>query len=235
MTTGGLMRQPRRLKAYLAVLILGLSLGLGQLVQAKPNESPEVLLKHTARQMIDALNHNRDKIKGNPLLTEKLIEKILLPHIDIITASKYVLGPAWNSASTPQKIEFIKTFRNLLLRFYSSALSDYLNSHDEKLTMSLMQFQDPGKIDSNQVTIHSTVKPKNGKPVSIVYQMLKTAHGWKVFDVSVEGVSVITTYRTSFASEIQEKGINGLIASLKERNAKLMAGDNSALKVDKKQ
>lgn len=230
MTTGGLMHQPRTLKTYLAILLLGLSLGLAQLVRAKPDESPEVLLRHTAEQMINALNQNRDKIKGNPLLTEKLIEKILLPHIDIITASKYVLGPAWNEASTPQKIEFIKTFRNLLLRFYSSALSDYLNSHGEKLSMSLMRFQDPGKITGDQVTIRSEVQPKNGKPVPIIYQMLKTARGWKVFDVSVEGVSVITTYRTSFASEIQQKGIDGLIASLKERNAKLMAGDNSALK-----
>ncbi|MEJ2359943.1 MAG: ABC transporter substrate-binding protein [Gammaproteobacteria bacterium] len=229
------MRQPNTLKTFLSILFLGLCLGLTQVAQAKASESPEILLKNTATKMIDALNQNRDKIKGNPLMTEKLIEKILLPHIDIITASKYVLGPTWNSASTPQKIEFIKTFRNLLLRFYSSALSEYLNSHDEKLSMSLISFQDPGKIEGNQVTIRSTVQPKNGKPVPIIYQMLKTQRGWKVFDVSVEGVSVITTYKTSFASEIQQKGLDGLIASLKERNAKLMAGDNSALKLNKKQ
>jgi phospholipid transport system substrate-binding protein len=228
------MRQPQQLRIFLSALFLSLILGVSHSALATP-ESPKALLEDTASQMLDAINSNRDRIKGKPQLTEELIEKILLPHIDFITASKYVLGPNWNSASREQKIEFIKTFRTLLLRFYSSALSEYLNTHTEKLDMSLMTFQDPGTIDSNQVTIRSEVKPKNSKPVPINYQMLKTHRGWKVFDVSVEGVSVITTYKTSFASEIQQKGLDGLIASLKERNAKLLAGDNSALKVDKKQ
>lgn len=229
------MRHTHFLKSVLSVLLLSLSLGLIQVAQAIPDESPKALLEDTAAKMIDALNSNRDRIKGKPQLTEDLIEKILMPHVDFITASKYVLGQNWDTASKAQKIEFIKTFRTLLLRFYSSALSEYLNTHDDKLDMSLMTFQDPGKIDSDEVTVRSEVKPKNSKPVPITYQMLKTNRGWKVFDVSVEGVSVITTYKTSFASEIQQKGLDGLIASLKERNAKLLAGDNSALKVDKKQ
>jgi len=221
--------------AFSALLLgLGLSLGLNQATLATP-DSPKAVLETTASQMLDAINSNRDKIKKNPQLTEDLIEKVLLPHIDFITASKYVLGPNWNNASRAQKIEFIKTFRTLLLRFYSSALSEYLNTHDEKLDMSLMTFQEPGSTTGNQVTVRSEVKPKDAKPVPIIYQMLKTRHGWKVFDVSVEGVSVITTYKTSFASEVQTKGIDGLIASLKERNAKLLAGDNSALKVNEKQ
>jgi phospholipid transport system substrate-binding protein len=228
------MRQALLLKTVSA-LFLSLCLALSQTAMAIPDESPKVVLETTATKMIDALNNNRDKIKGNPQLTEDLIEKILLPHIDFITASKYVLGPNWDTASRAQKIAFIKTFRTLLLRFYSSALSEYLNTHDEKLDTSLMTFQDPGKIDGDQVTVRSEVKPKNGKPVPIIYQMLKTRRGWKVFDVSVEGVSVITTYKTSFASEIQQKGLDSLIASLKERNAKLLAGDNSALKIEKKQ
>ncbi|MBI1423837.1 MAG: hypothetical protein GC149_10265 [Gammaproteobacteria bacterium] len=221
-------------KSFLTALLLGLTLMFSQHSLADM-DSPQVLLEKTAAQMIDALNANRDKIKGKPQLTEDLIEKILLPHIDFITASKYVLGNYWNDASKEQKIEFIKSFRILLLRFYSSALSEYLNTHEEKLDMGLMSFQDPGAIEGTQVTIRSTVQPKNGKPVAINYQMLKTNRGWKVFDVSVEGVSVITTYKTNFASEIQQKGLDGLIASLKERNAKLLAGDNSALKVENKQ
>jgi len=226
------MYQAKHVKSNISALILGLGLmlGLNQASLATP-DSPKAVLEETASQMLDAINANRDKIKKNPQLTEDLIEKILMPHIDFITASKYVLGPTWNQASREQKIEFIRTFRTLLLRFYSSALSEYLNTHEEKLDMSLMSFQDPGKIDGNQVTVRSTVKPKTGKPVPIIYQMLKTRRGWQVFDVSVEGVSVITTYKTSFASEVQSKGIDGLIASLKERNAKLLAGDNSALKV----
>ena len=228
------MRQPHRLKSFLPALFLSLCFGVGQSALATP-ESPKALLEDTAAKMIDALNNNRDKIKHDPRLTEELIEKVLLPHVDIITASKWVLGQYWDSASTPQKLEFIRTFRTLLLRFYSSALTEYLNTHTEKLDISLMTFQDPGAIDGNEVTVRSEVKPKTGKPVPITYQMHQTSHGWQIFDVSVEGVSVITTYRTSFASEIQQKGLDTFIGSLKERNAKLLAGDNSALKVEKKQ
>jgi phospholipid transport system substrate-binding protein len=123
----------------------------------------------------------------------------------------------------------------LLLRFYSSALTEYLNSHDEKLDMSMMTFQDPGRVNSTEVTVRSEVKPKTGKPVPVTYQLHLTNRGWQVFDVSMEGVSVITTYKTSFASEIQQNGLDAFIVSLKERNEKLLAGDNSALKIEKKQ
>jgi len=226
------MRQPQRLKWLIAAMLLNLCLGQVALAYA---ESPRAMLENTADQMFDALNTNRDKIKNNPQLTEEIIEKILLPHVDFITASKWVLGQYWDTATKQQKIEFIKTFRTLLLRFYSSALTEYLNTHDEKLDKSLMTFQDPGNSNSNEVTVRSEVYPKTGKPVPITYQMHLTSRGWKVFDVSVEGVSVITTYKTSFASEIQQKGLDGFIASLKERNEKLLAGDNSALKPEKKQ
>ena len=188
-------------------------------------DDPKVLLESASIKMINALNDNRDKIKTDPNVTQQLIEANLLPHLDFITASKYVLGSSWDSASKEQKISFIKAFRTLLLRFYSSALTEYLSNHDEKLDPNTMVFYDPGNITSNQVTIRSDVQPKSGKPVPVNYQMHKTRNGWKVFDVSVEGVSVITTYKTSFASEIQQGGLDKLIASINERNAKLAAGE----------
>ena len=188
-------------------------------------DDPKLLLESTSKKMIAALNDNRDKIKADPNVTQQLIEENLLPHLDFITASKFVLGNYWDSASKEQKIGFIKAFRTLLLRFYSSALTEYLSNHDDKLDPDTMVFYDPGKITSDQVTIRSDVQPKSGKPVPVNYQMRKTRHGWKVFDVSVEGVSVITTYKTSFASEIQQGGLDKLIASINERNAKLAAGE----------
>ena len=188
-------------------------------------DDPKTLLESASNKMINALNDNRDKIKTDPNVTQQLIEENLLPHLDFITASKYVLGSSWDSASKEQKIRFIKAFRTLLLRFYSSALTEYLSNHDEKLDPKTMVFYDPGTITSNQVTIRSDVQPKSGKPVPVNYQMHKTRNGWKVFDVSVEGVSVITTYKTSFASEIQQGGLDKLIASINERNAKLAAGE----------
>jgi len=189
------------------------------------NDNPKVLLEESAAKMINALNENRDKIKKDPAVTQKLIEDILMPHLDFITASKYVLGSNWDAATKAQKIGFIKAFRTLLLRFYSSALTEYLSNHDEKLDMNTIKFHDPGPITSTQVTIRSDVQPKSGNAVPVNYQMLKSGSSWKVFDVSVEGVSVITTYKTSFATEIQQGGLDKVIASINERNEKLAHGE----------
>lgn len=198
-------------------------------------ESPKALLETASQKMFDALNANRDKIKQDPNVTQELIEEILMPHIDFIAASKWVLGSHWDSASKEQKIGFIKAFRTLLLRFYSSALTEYLVNNDDKLDASMMTFLDPGKPTNGQITVRSEVHPKSGKAVPINYQMHETRKGWKVYDVSVEGVSVITTYKTSFASEIQQSGLDALIVSLNERNERLLAGDKSVLKVNHKQ
>ena len=206
-------------KLPIFALISALLMFFAPLAQAE--KSPKALLEETATAMITAVNENREQIKSDPKITQQLIEKILLPHIDFITASKYVLGKHWDTASKEQKIGFIKAFRTLLLRFYSSALTEYLNSGAELLDPGVIHFQDPGTITTRQITLRSEVKPKSGKPVPVNYQMHKTRKGWKVFDVSVEGVSVITTYKTSFASEITQSGLDSLITSLQERNARL--------------
>ena len=122
---------------------------------------------------------------------------------------------------------FIKAFRKLLLRFYSSALTEYLNSHDGKLDPKIMVFFKPADTNAKQLVLRSEVQPKSGKPVPVNYQMHMTRKGWRVFDVSVEGVSVITTYKTSFASEIQQKGLDALITSIKTRNEKLHTANKS--------
>ena len=216
---------------------LGLLLSFGVIVAAvhAEVEPPKALLEATSHQMFDALNANRDRIKQDPNVTQELIEELLMPHIDFIAASKWVLGQNWDSASKEQKIGFIKAFRTLLLRFYSSALTEYLVNNDEKLEASMMTFQEPGKPANGQITVRSEVHPKSGKAVPINYQMHLTKKGWKVYDVSVEGVSVITTYKTSFASEIQQSGLDALIVSLNERNKRLLAGDKSVLKVNHNQ
>ena len=227
------MRNLKTISSTWLSLLLFISAGITG-VQAD-TESPRALLETTSQKMFDAINANRERIKQDPSVTQELIEEILLPHIDFIAASKWVLGTHWDSASKEQKIGFIKAFRTLLLRFYSSALTEYLVNNDEKLDASMMTFQEPGKPSNGQITVRSEVHPKSGKAVPINYQLHETRKGWKVYDVSVEGVSVITTYKTSFASEIQQDGLDALIVSLNERNERLLAGDKSVLKVNHKQ
>lgn len=192
--------------------------------QATP---PDAVLKVVADKMISQLNTQRDELKGQPAKVQKLVEQVLLPHIDVINGSKLVLGQYWRTSSKAQKIGFIREFRTLLLRFYSSALADYLNDNKEPLDRKMIQFLPVNlEKDRTETTVRSIIHPKTGDPVPVNYHMHLTRHGWMVYDVSIEGVSVITTYKTSFANEIRQDGIDSLIQSLKERNAKLIANND---------
>lgn len=225
------LRQPLRSQAIPArrsgaFAYLAFALGLLLLMAISHSahafeKNPQVLLESVSNEMITALNEHREQIKQNPQITQDLIEKILMPHLDFITAAKYVLGKHWDTATKEQKIAFIKGFRTLLVRFYSSALTEYLNSHNDKLDPDIMVYHAPADMNQSQLMVRSEVRPQTGKPVPVNYQMRMTRKGWKIFDVSVEGVSVITTYKTSFASEIQQNGLDALISSLESRNNKL--------------
>jgi phospholipid transport system substrate-binding protein len=150
-----------------------------------------------------------------------MVEELLLPHIDLITASRWVLGKHWRRATKEQKIQFIKHFRGMLLRFYSTALADYLNKNT--VDENLITFQPVrAETGSDDVTVRSEVHPPNGQPIPVNYQMHLTRKGWKVYDVSVEGISVVTTYRNSFNEEIRRNGLDQLIARLANKDNDLV-------------
>jgi phospholipid transport system substrate-binding protein len=205
------------------LLILGSSLLIGPL-QAEPTP-PNTVLEMASRQMISAINANQDKIKTDPAVLNGLVEEILMPHIDFIAASKWVLGKHWRRANKEQKLEFIRQFRTLLLRFYSTALSEYLTTNT--VTEDMFVFLPlRGDTTNKQVTVNSEIHAPSGSIIPVKYSMHLTRKGWKVYDVSIEGVSMVTTYRTSFAAEIKQKGLDGLIATLTERNDKLARKDS---------
>lgn len=205
------------MKTMISRYLLLLLLVLGSLSQAMADDTPVELLQSTSRNMIDDLNQHKSQLGKNPLIVNQMVEKHLLPHIDFITASRWVLGKHWRRASKQQKLQFIREFRSLLVRFYSAALADFTQSHEldhDMITFLPMRNNEEEK----DVTIRSIVHSPSGKQVPVNYSMHKTSKGWKVYDVSVEGVSIITTYRTSFANEIKQQGVDGLIASLAAKN-----------------
>lgn len=218
------VRDKNNLYRWLISMLLAITAFNSQAQSATP---PDEILKQVANKMISELNAKRTDLKGNPEKVQALVEQELLPTVDVINGSKLVLGRYWRSASKEQKIGFIREFRTLLLRFYSSALAEYLNNNSEPLDPKMIEFLplhlEPGR---EEITVRSVIHPKKGEPVPVNYHMHLTRKGWMVYDVSVEGVSVITTYKTSFASEIRQQGLDSLIASLAERNAKLLANND---------
>ncbi len=183
--------------------------------------APDKVLETATRDMITALQNHHNAIQQDHRVLYGLIDKILLPHIDIITSSRMVLGKYWQQASNKQKLRFIRAFRNLLVRFYSSALAEYLSGH--QINPDFITFLPlRGSLAQKRITVYAEVHPPRGKKVAVSYRMHNTRRGWRVYDVTVAGISIISTYRTSFASEIRRKGLEGFIESIEKHNAALL-------------
>ena len=204
------------MKTLYRTYLLGFTLLLLGMAPVQAENSPISLLQTTTESMVDALGQQKAELKKDPLVVNRLVEKILLPHIDLISASKWVLGKHWRRADKKQKLQFIREFRTLLITFYSAALADYLKTNE--VNKDMIRFQPLRGNPGDDVTVRSEVVSPGGKTIPVNYHMHQTRKGWKVYDVSVEGISMITTYKTSFANEIKTKGVDGLIASLAEKN-----------------
>lgn len=192
---------------------------------------PDKMLETATQEMIHALQDQSKAIQQDHRVLYSLIENILLPHIDMITSSRMVLGKHWREASKKQKLRFIRAFRTLLVRFYSSALAEYLSDH--KINTDFITFLHLREsLQQKRLTVHAEVHPPQGEKIAISYRMRHTRKGWKVYDVAVAGISVISTYRTSFASEIRQKGLEKFIGSIEKHNAALLhAVENRASQV----
>ena len=221
---------PQALKNGFFTLIIGL-LFIGN-SQAQANiQPPGELIQVNTEKMLRSINQHRPEIQKTPAKLTSLVEEIILPHLDFITASKIVMGKYWRRANKEQKINFIRQFRLLLLRFYSSALSEYLNNKNKDLELDLIKYF-PSKLKDGDtsITIRGEVSQKNGPGIPIFYRMHLTKKGWKIFDVSVEGVSMITTYKNNFATQLRTDGIDALILSLEEKNKSMLATNNNKSK-----
>jgi phospholipid transport system substrate-binding protein len=150
---------------------------------------------------------------GNQQKIEKLAEEKVLPYFNFVRMTQLAVGRNWRDASDNQKKSLIDEFRTLLVRTYSTSLSQYRNQTIDVKPMRI-------SAADTDVVVKTQVNQPGGQPIPIDYSLEKTKDGWKVFDVLIDGVSLVTNYRSSFNTEIQKSGIDGLIKSLIDRNAK---------------
>ena len=169
------------------------------------------LVKQTSDRMISALKDKGDELHKNPQLIYNLVDEIILPHFDFEHMSQLVLGKYWTRISADEKKQFIKEFQLLLVRTYGTAMSDY---SDEEI--DFLPFRNDNNADD--VTVKTEVNQKGGFPIPIDYSLYKHQGEWKVYDVSIDSVSLVVNYRTSFSSEIKQSGIAELIKKLRTRN-----------------
>jgi len=183
---------------------------------------PQRLMEDTSKAMIKAFRENTEAIRTDPNIAHQLINDNLVPNINFSLMSRWVLGKNWKKATPDQQRKFIAEFQKLVVKFYSKALIQFLSKNN--ITDDIITFTPfRGKIKGKYATIRSQVNPLNGaQPVKVNYDLYHSKSGkWQVYDVSVEGISLVTTYRSSFRQIISKKGMDALLSELENKNSTL--------------
>jgi phospholipid transport system substrate-binding protein len=179
---------------------------------ARPQETaPDVLVKTITQEVTTIIKQNKDIQAGNPKKITDVIESKILPHFELTKMTQLAMGRNWRLATPEQQKMLTTEFMTLLVRTYSTALATY---RDQVIDVKPLR----AAAGATDVTVKSDVRQSGAQPITIDYDLGKTPAGWKVYDVKVGGVSLVTTYRDTFASEVRDHGIDGLIKSLVTKN-----------------
>lgn len=195
----------------IAALFMGM-IALSASAQAMPE--PQALVKEASDNMLKALKQHEAELESDPQKIYSLVQDILIPHFDFERMAKLALGRSWRDASAEQKAKFVEEFRLLLVRTYSTAMLEYTNEE-----IRFPPFR--GDIEKGRVSVPMEVVQPNGPSLPMVLSLYKNkGDEWKVYDVKIEGISLVTNYRSSFNRDIRTNGMDALIASLSKRNDK---------------
>lgn len=178
--------------------------------------APLEMLQSTTDQVLAALDTNKATLKSKPAVVRNIINQYLLPHVALETMARSVLGrTAWNAATPTQRDEFVEQFKQLLITTYSSAFAAYTNQ-----TVNFLPLR--GDVSGrSQVQISSQIIRQDGPPISVNYQLVLEEGEWKVFDFSVDNISMLGSFRAQFSNELSQNGLDALIQRLAQHNAQL--------------
>lgn len=194
------------LKRFAALIML--CLGMGAAVAAT---TPDQLIKDTSEKVLSTLEANKAKYDKNPDEIYKLVNDIILPHLDFRAMSKLALGKNWRKASEDQQERFVEAFRTMLIRTYSKSLTEYAGQE-----IRFLPYRPPAD-GKRTVKVNTVISQSNGPDIPIDYSLRIKDDIWKVYDIKIDGISLVTNYRNSFAADINRVGIEGLIEKLLAR------------------
>jgi phospholipid transport system substrate-binding protein len=201
------MTLARHLSAFIAVLLFALQ-GTFALAQ---EASPEDLVRKVTADVLATIQSDKQLQAGDQRKALAVAEEKILPHVDFHEATKLAVNRAWSTATPEQREKLVTEFRNMLVRVYSKSLSTYKGQTMRVLPVRLA----PG---ANEVTVRNQYISPGKPPVNLDYQMRKTTDGWKIYDITVEGVSLVLTYRAEFESAMQNGGVDALIKLIAQKN-----------------
>jgi phospholipid transport system substrate-binding protein len=178
--------------------------------------APDVLARSVTDEVLAIVRADKDLQSGHPQKVAQLVETKVLPHFNFTRMTQLAVGRNWRQATPEQQKILTDEFRTLLVRTYTTAFTGYKNQTIEYRPLRMA----PTDTD---VMVKSVIKQPTGQPISVDYSMEKQGAAWKVYDVKIEGISLVENYRNTFNAEIQRTGVDGLIKALSEKNKSLGA------------
>jgi phospholipid transport system substrate-binding protein len=183
-------------------------------VTAAPNTlGPEALVNESAKRMLTELDANRAMYAKDPEKLDALVANVLLPNFDVDYAARLVLGQPWKTATPDQRQRFVKAFYHSLLTNYGNALINFTAGN-----FTVLPYR--GDPSDTQATVRTEVKKSDGSKVPVNFTLHKTDQGWKAWDVVIDGISYVKSFKTDFSSEVEQKGLDELIARLERGDIK---------------
>ena len=171
-------------------------------------QSPELLVRETTDQVLTELSANHDAMLADPALLYNMVDAIVLPHFDFERMSKLVLGKHWKKADDAQRAGFVDEFKALLVRTYATALFEYT---DQEIVYKPFR----AKEGSKRVLVETEIVPSDGPRIPIDYALSRGEDGaWRVYDIRIDEISMVTNYRSSYGKIIESKGMDSLIVML---------------------
>lgn len=195
----------KRIKSIAFILTLSLT----QFLWA--GSSPIPMLEETANQIIDTLKQNKASLKNNPQVIYQAVQRYLLPKVDVNGMSRSVLGrQAWSKASAEERQQFASAFTRLVIRTYASPLAEYTDE-----TIKFLPIR--GSLASRFIRVNSVIVRSNGQNIPLSYSLVAKNGSWKIYDLSVEGVSLLQSFRSQFAEALRNSSMQALIQQMNQR------------------
>jgi phospholipid transport system substrate-binding protein len=186
---------------------------------AQEQLAPEQLVQKVTEEVLSTIKSDKQLAAGDKQKALKLAEEKVLPYIDFEEATRLAVGRAWSQATPEQRKKLVNEFRNMLVRTYSNAIEAY-----EGQTLKVLPARGGKQAGSDEATVRAQFVRAGGKPLPIEFQMRKTGPTWKVYDIAVEGISLVLTYRSEFDAVVKQEGIDGLIKRLTQKNSPAKLG-----------
>ena len=198
----------RPLRILIALVVVGL-VWTGNAVASE--QAPDALGRETTERLLQTIRADPEIAAGNRQRITEVVEANLVEHFDFARMTRLAVGKDWRRIDPARQPELIREFKTLLVRTYSVSLAAY---RDQVITYKPVEVAP----DARSVVVQTTITQSGTSPISMNYRMVATPEGWKVYDVIVEGVSLVINYRSLFNSTVESSGVDGLIKLLRDKN-----------------